>query len=157
MLITALPAVCQTDEDPPVSPVFRTVTINQTTGNTEMTWSLSPSADVAGYVVYLFQDGEGYAIDTIPDPSAASYSVFRPETSYFSESYVIAAIDNAGNISPLSNELNTIFTGSQLDTCNKKIILSWNKYLSYPVTVTGYDVLASVNGECILPCRTCIR
>ena len=147
LLITALPAVCQTDEDPPVSPVFRTVTINQATGNTEMTWSLSPSVDVAGYVVYLFKDGEGYAIDTVPDPSAASYSVFRPETSYFSESYVIAAIDKAGNISPLSNELNTIFTGSQVDTCNKKIILSWNKYLPYPAAVTGYDVLASVNGN----------
>ncbi len=147
LLITASPAVCQTDEDPPVSPVFRTVTINQVTGITEMTWSLSPSPDVTGYVVYIFQDGEGYAIDTIPDRTAISYSVLRPGTSYFSESYVIAAIDTAGNISPLSNDLNTIFTASQLDTCNKKILLAWNNYMSVPVIVTGYDVLTSVNGN----------
>ena len=51
------------------------------------------------------------------------------------------------NISPLSNDLNTIFTESEIDTCNKRINISWNKYSSAPpVKVTGYDVLASVNG-----------
>ena len=136
----------QTDEDPPVSPIFTFVTINPANLQTEMTWSLSPSADVAGYVVYLFRDGEGYAIDTIFDPEATNYSVLRPGTSYYSESYVVSAIDHSGNVSPLSNELHTIFAESEIDTCNKKIMISWNKYLSEPVKVTGYDVFASVNG-----------
>lgn len=145
--VSALPAVSQGDEDPPDSPVFRLVTINQLTGNTEMSWSLSPSPDVAGYVVYSFLNNEGYAIDTILNPNSTFYSVFRPEASYFSEAFVIAAIDTAGNISPLSNELRTIFTRSLIDTCNKKIIISWNKYNPYPSNVTGYEVLASVNGN----------
>jgi len=136
----------QTDEDPPVSPIFNFVTINPVNLQTEMTWSPSPSADVAGYVVYLFRDGEGYAIDTIFDPEATNYSVLRPGTSYYSESYVVSAIDHSGNVSPLSNELHTIFAESEIDTCNKKIMISWNKYLSEPVKVTGYDVFASVNG-----------
>ena len=144
-LLLSFPVFGQIDEEPPVSPVFRMVTINQVTGNTEMTWSLSPSADVAGYIVYIYQNGEGYGIDTLHNPSASFYSVFRPGTGHFSESYVVAAFDTAGNISPLSNDLNTIFTDSRIDTCNKKILISWNKYLSYPVAVTGYDVLASVN------------
>ena len=63
--LVAVPLKGQTDEDPPVSPVFNFVAINQGTGNTEMRWSRSPSPDVAGYVVYLYQDPEGYAIDTI--------------------------------------------------------------------------------------------
>lgn len=145
--VSAIPAFCQADEIPPEKPVFTTVTVNQVTGNTEMTWSLSPSLDVAGYIVYVFQNGEGFAIDTIMNPVASSYSVSRPGTSYFSESYVVAAIDTAGNISPLSNVLQTIFTESRIDTCNKKILISWNKYISVPATVTGYEILASVNGN----------
>jgi len=136
----------QNDETPPVTPIFILVTLNPTTGNAEMTWSPSPSSDVAGYVVYLYKNGEGYAIDTIYDRNATSYSTPRPFTKYFSESYVVAAIDSSGNISPLSNELQTIHSEALADTCSKKIMISWNKYLSSPVKVTGYDVYASVNG-----------
>lgn len=135
----------QTDKDPPKSPVFTFVTINQANGNTEMTWTLSPDNDVAGYVIYLYKDKEGYAIDTIFNPAATFYSVFRPFTAFYSESYVIAAIDSSGNISPLSNELSTIFTDNKIDTCNNRINIFWNKYLSVPVKVTGYDIFASVN------------
>jgi gliding motility-associated-like protein len=136
----------QTDVDPPVSPVFTFVTLDPVTGRSDMNWTLSPSSDVAGYVIYLFRDGEGYAIDTLFDPGATGYSVLRPGTTRYSESYVIAAIDGAGNISPLSNELNTIYTELLPDTCNNSIIISWNKYLPVPVKVTGYDILVSVNG-----------
>jgi gliding motility-associated-like protein len=145
LVFISIPLKGQLDEDPPVSPIFTFVTLDQISGRTEMTWSLSPSGDVAGYVVYLYHDSEGYAIDTIFDPAATGYSVLRPGTNYFSESYVIAAIDYSGNISPLSNELQTIHADSQIDTCNKKIKILWNKYLSEPIRVSGYDVFASVN------------
>jgi gliding motility-associated-like protein len=145
LIFISIPLKGQLDEDPPVSPIFTFVTLDQISGRTEMTWSLSPSGDVAGYVVYLYHDSEGYAIDTIFDPAATGYSVLRPGTNYFSESYVIAAIDYSGNISPLSNELQTIHADSQIDTCNKKIKILWNKYLSEPIRVSGYDVFASVN------------
>jgi gliding motility-associated-like protein len=136
----------QNDETPPVTPIFILVTLNPTTGNAEMTWSPSPSSDVAGYVVYLYKNGEGYAIDTIYDRNATSFSTPRPFTKYFSESFVVSAIDSSGNISPLSNELQTIHSEALADTCSKKIMISWNKYLSFPVKVIGYDVYASVNG-----------
>lgn len=136
----------QTDIDPPVSPVFTFVTLDPVTGRSDMTWTLSPSSDVAGYVIYLYRDGEGYAIDTLFDPGATGYTVLRPGTERYSESYVIAAIDGAGNISPLSNELNTIYAELLPDTCNNRIMVSWNKYLPVPVKVTGYDILVSVNG-----------
>jgi gliding motility-associated-like protein len=136
----------QGDEDPPESPVFTFVTINPSTGKTEMTWILSPDNDVAGYVVYLYRGTEAYAIDTIYDSQATNYSVTRPYTNYYSESYVIAAIDSSLNISPLSNELHTIFIEPEIDSCRNTINITWNRYSSSPVKVTGYDVLISVNG-----------
>jgi gliding motility-associated-like protein len=136
----------QGDEDPPESPVFTLVTINPSNDKTEMRWTLSPDRDVAGYVIYVYRNMEGYAIDTIYDPHATNYSVTRPYTNYFSESYVIAAIDSSLNISPLSNELHTIFIEPEIDSCRNKINITWNKYASTPSKVTGYDVLTSVNG-----------
>ena len=136
----------QTDEDPPDTPVFTYVTINPTNGRTEMIWISSHETDVAGYVIYRFNNGEGYAIDTIYNPTATSFDTLWPYKDIRPESYVIASIDSSGNISPLSNELNTIYEDPVPDTCNKKINIHWNKYLSKPVKVTGYDVFASVNG-----------
>lgn len=135
----------QPDQDVPVSPLLNLVTVNQPEGSVGITWSLSPSPDVSGYVVYSYQNGEGYALDTLHDPTANAY-VKGLASPYFSESFVIAALDSSGNISPLSNELHTIFPKVDLDSCNKKIKVSWNSYSSVPKPVTDYTVLFSVNG-----------
>jgi gliding motility-associated-like protein len=152
LFVVASPSRGQ-DLERPVAPLFTGVTVNSSTGSVEMKWDLSPSTDVAGYVVYQYDTikREGYYIDSLYNPAASSYSAFRPKTAFESESYVIAAFDNSGNISPLSNRLNTIFCKVVLDTCNKKINLSWNKYLSYPYKVSGYDVLVSENNGSFEP------
>ena len=148
MMLALIPAsmVGQGDEDPPESPVFNYVTINEITGRTEMTWSAIPEPDLAGFAVYYYRNGEGYIIDTVFNPSATSFSFLNPYSNDRIESYVIAAFDNSRNISPLSNNLSTIYTDPEIDTCNNRINILWNKYLSIPVKVTGYDVLVSVNG-----------
>jgi gliding motility-associated-like protein len=137
----------QTDNDPPSAPVLDLVTINQTTDNVEISWSLSSSPDVSGYVVYLFRNQEGYALDTIYNPLATGYIREGSGSVYFSESFVVAAIDSSGNISTLSNELNTIHALSQIDTCRKRIDVHWNKYPSFPISVLSYSVLYSINGS----------
>jgi len=147
VLVASAEPVCgQTDEESPVTPVLNLVTVNQLTGNPELTWSLSPSPDVAGYVVYSYQDGEGYALDTLYNPTASSYTYYGSGASYFSEAFVVAAFDSSGNISPLSNELHTIFTEVRIDSCNNKINITWNSYPSQPIDVTGYTIFYSVNG-----------
>jgi gliding motility-associated-like protein len=150
-LIISVPVLSQRDSIRPEAPLFNMLTIDQVTGNVVMTWSLSPSGDVAGYIVYLYQNGAGHPIDSIFNPAANSYTVFRPGISKFSESYVIAAIDSSHNYSPLSNALNTIYAESKQDTCNNRINVTWNKYASTPVNVTGYDVFASINGSSYSP------
>ncbi len=136
----------QVDIEPPAAPLFTLVSVQPENGKTLLNWVSSPSPDVAGYVVYYLRNGAGFVIDTIHDPHATNYFNQGSYSSFLTESYVIAAFDSSGNISPLSNELHTIFTVTQMDTCNKKIIVSWNNYNSNPKKVTGYRVLASVNG-----------
>lgn len=138
----------QPDVDPPVSPVIDLVSVDHSTGYVSISWIRSPSTDVSAYVIYLFKNGRGFDIDTIYDPSADSYIYTGSGSRYFSESFVVAAVDTAGNISPLSlPPLNTIHVSARIDTCNKTITVSWNGYPSVPRQVLGYSLFASVNGE----------
>ena len=147
-LILLLPTrLCgQADLDPPVPPVLQLVSVDQATGNVEITWSVSPSQDVTGYVVYLYFNNEGHELDTIYNPAATNYLRTNSGSVYYSESFVVAALDTAGNISPLSNMLSTVYTSVLIDTCNKRVEVSWNSYSPVPIEVTGYSLYYSVNG-----------
>ena len=107
---------------------------------------MSPSPDIAAYILYSYKNGDGMPLDTIWDPAATSYTLSSTVTKYFSVSYVIAAMRRPTCTSIFSNVLNSIFEEVSIDTCTKKIIVSWNSYQSLPVKVTGYSVLLSVNG-----------
>jgi len=135
----------QTDTIPPKSPVLDLVSVDYLPEDVNLSWSLSPSPDVIGYIVYLFKDNAGYSIDTINDPLSTSYIFSASGSSFYSESFVIAAFDS-GNISPLSNPLTTIFTEAELDSCNRKINITWNSYTDYPKKVLSYTILLSVDG-----------
>jgi gliding motility-associated-like protein len=146
LLFTTLPPLSgQGDIIPPVTPVFSLVTVRPETGKTLLTWQSSTSPDVAGYVIYYFKNGEGFAIDTIHDAGATSYLNLGSFASYKTESYVVAAFDSSGNISPLSNELHTVFIVPLIDTCNKRITITWNSYNNSPKAITGFRILFSIN------------
>lgn len=130
----------------PEPPLLGSVSVEPETGNTVIKWNLSPSTGIAAYVLYTYNNGVGIPFDTIWSPVATSYIHNTPATKYFSISYVVAAHRLPNCVSPLSNYLNTIFTKAEIDTCNKKISLSWNSYRSEPKKVTGYTILASING-----------
>lgn len=137
----------QTDSIRPLAPVLDFVTVNQPTGNVEIFWQPSSSPDVAGYVIYLYNNNEGYVLDTLKSPDATYYLRTGSGTSYYSESFVVAALDTAGNISPLSNSLNTIYAETEIDSCNKKLVIKWNSYKSNPVRVSKYLILVSADGS----------
>jgi gliding motility-associated-like protein len=132
--------------DPPSPPVLTSVTVQPETGNTLFTWTLSPSSGIAAYILYSYKNGDGLAIDTIWDPAATSYSLSSTATKYFSVSYVVAAMRMPRCTSIFSNVLTSIFEGATIDTCLKKIIVSWNSYSSVPIKVNSYTVLFSING-----------
>jgi len=142
----ALLSAGQVDSIRPAAPVLNLVTVNQLTGNVEVSWLPSTSPDVSEYVVYLYRNNEGYALDTLTDQMTDSYIRTGSGASFYSESFVVAAVDTAGNISLLSNALNTIHTAAEIDTCNKRLEIKWNNYPSDPVRVLNYSVFYSVGG-----------
>jgi gliding motility-associated-like protein len=129
-----------------VPPVLTNVTVNHSSSSASLTWTASPSAGVSGYVVYRYRNDEGYAIDTLWNPAALSYTDYSTGALFFSEAYVVAAIDNELNISPLSNELGTVFLTADLDTCNNRIDISWTEYKPVSTEVTGYEIYVSAGG-----------
>src|ERR1035437_9040410 len=69
----------QTNCETPLPPVFTLVSIEPETGITEFTWTLSPSTDVAAYLLYTYHDENGIPRgdiidDTIWNPAATSYN-----------------------------------------------------------------------------------
>jgi len=90
----------QVDSIRPAAPVLNLVTVNQLTDNVEVSWLPSTSPDVSEYVVYLYRNNEGYVLDTLTDQMTDSYIRTGSGASFYSESFVVAAVDTAGNISP---------------------------------------------------------
>jgi gliding motility-associated-like protein len=132
--------------NPPLPPVLTSVSVQPETGNTLFTWTLSPSAGIAAYILYSYKNGDGFALDTIWDPAATSYSLSSTASKYFSVSYVIAAMRKPRCTSIFSNVLNSIYEKVSIDTCLKKIEISWNSYPSFPFKVSDYSVLSSFSG-----------
>ena len=132
--------------DPPLPPVLTLVTVEPETGNTGFTWTPSPSPDIAAYILYSYKNGDGMPLDTLWDPAATSYTLSSTATKYFSVSYVVTAMRLPRCTSIFSNVLNSIFEEASIDTCMRKIIVSWNSYSTLPEKVTNYSVLLSVNG-----------
>jgi gliding motility-associated-like protein len=136
----------------PESPVLTLASVQPETGKTDFTWTLSPSSGIDAYILYSYKNGDGLPLDTIWDPAATKYTLTTTASKYFSVSYTLAAYRKSsvpgevGCASKLSNVLTTIFCSSQIDTCNNKIMVKWNKYSDFPKPVTGYKILVSVNG-----------
>ena len=131
--------------DPPLPPVLTSVSVDYETGNTKFTWTLSPSPEIAAYILYSYKNGDGMPIDTIWDPSAISYISSSTASKYFSVSYVVTAMRLPRCTSIFSNVINSIFEQVAIDTCRKRIAVTWNSYPSIPEKVTGYTVLWSLN------------
>jgi len=136
----------QVKEDVPEPPVLNVVSVDQATGNVEISWSLSPSPGVSAYIVYLYTKSGSTPLDTIWDPSATSYLRTGSGSGYYSESFKVAAYNSEKKISPLSNHLSTIYADAKIDTCNKRITVNWNSYSSTPKEVMEYSLFYSVDG-----------
>jgi gliding motility-associated-like protein len=132
--------------NPTLPPVLTSVSVQPETGNTVFTWTPSPSADIAAYIIYSYNKGDGFALDTIWNPAATSYTLSSTATKYFSVSYVITAMRKPRCTSIFSNVINSIYEKVSIDTCLKKLGISWNSYPSFPFKVSDYSILSSVAG-----------
>lgn len=140
-------SIAQTNCTVPDSVVLNSVSIQPETGITELNWSLSPSSDIAAYIIYTYKDGDGMPVDTLWDPGITSFAYNSTAQKYSSVSYVVAAFRMPVCISPLSNPINTIFCSSEIDTCKKEILVKWNSYPGYPLPVLEYKILVYKDGS----------
>lgn len=147
LIMSSIPVSAQKDCAVPAGSLFTLVSVQPETGYSELSWNLSPSPDIAAYIIYNHNSGYWYAIDTLWDPLATSYLYKSSGTKYFSESYVVAAFRKPVCASPLSNILSTIYCTSQIDTCKKLINIKWNRYSVYPQKVLEYNIMISKNGS----------
>jgi len=153
LFLLSLPVHCafaQNDCEVPSPPELTYVTVLPETTTTVLNWTLSPSSGIAAYIVYIYETRLGnpgfFAIDTLWNPSATSYSDTRIQ--YKSFQYRIAAFRAPVCTSKLSNILSTIFVTTRADTCERKINISWNKYTPpFPQIVSKYTILMSLNGS----------
>jgi hypothetical protein len=95
------------DVFPPVTPTSLEVTIipatQQAPAYVELSWAISPEADLAGYSVYRSDaenaPGERVSTDILPSPTFRDISIL-PGRRYY---YRVSALDRAGNESPKSS------------------------------------------------------
>ena len=131
----------------PSPPTLNFVTTNPANGDVTLSWIPNTSSDIDAYIIYTYNNDAGFSIDTIWNSAATSYTYSTSATKYFSVTYVVAAHRNPNCTSPLSNYLNTIFAEAEIDTCNRKIFIKWDKYFGEPIEVKSYAVMSSVNGN----------
>jgi gliding motility-associated-like protein len=158
IVLTGNYGLCQVNCTVPLAPILTSVSVIPESGNVNLRWSPSPSENISAYIIYYYSpENDGWIAleDTIWNPSARSYNYTNSIANLKSMRFVVAAYRNsliagsAGCPSELSNSLNTIYSESSIDTCNKQITLKWNSYSDRPLNVTGYDIVVSSDGNSV--------
>ncbi|MCL2132679.1 MAG: gliding motility-associated C-terminal domain-containing protein, partial [Lentimicrobiaceae bacterium] len=136
-----------TDFITPSIPQLDSVSINHTTGNTELGWNRGTDSDVFGYIIYIFNDGKWEVVDTVMGAETTFFIDTLNDANDSIQRYRIASIDTCRNASPMGAVHNTMKSeASVVNECNRAINLSWNAYLGMPDSLTCYRIWVSVNG-----------
>jgi len=137
------------DFTPPSVPQLDSVSINPTTGKTELGWNRSPESDVFGYIIYISdkqENGKWEIVDTVFGAEITYYIDNKHDANDTIRYYRIAAIDTCRNASPMGNVHNTLLPSVSIKMCNFAIFLSWNTYNGMPDSITSYQIWVSING-----------
>ena len=154
ILISCFFSALGQDFTKPDPPILDSVSVDQSTGNVHISWVLSPSPDVKGYIIYRNKNTIWLAFqDTIMSATTNYYlnlttnSLHPAEASSHIELYEVAAFDSSMNISLKSAEHNTIYAFPYFNKtdCPSKINISWNSYINWEGGVSQYKIFLSVN------------
>jgi len=110
-----------------------------------ISWLPSPSGDVVGYIIYIFNGASWDSVGGINNASVSSFIHNNPAAEFGSQRYSIAAFDSCGNVSNIGVSHNTLFTTADLDVCRGAIDVRWNPYLNMPGGTLQYNIYASEN------------
>lgn len=151
------------DQTAPAVPAITGVTVNPTTGQAELNWSVNTSGDTDGYIVYSCNGSTVNLIDTIFGINNTQFSDLLSNPSSGPECYLLSAIDTcysgvppSPNTSPTGSVCNcTIFLSPAAYTlCDTSIDFSWSAYTGWSSSVDYYVVMHSLDGINFTPVDT---
>ena len=135
-----------TDFTPPATPQLDSVSINPSTGKTELGWERGYDSDVFGYIICILDNGIWKVIDTVMGAEITHYIDNVYDANNNMQQYRIAAIDTCRNASPMGAIHNTMLLSATTGKCDS-IFLLWNPYNGMPDGVTNYRIWVSENGS----------
>lgn len=138
----------QQDSILPAVPVPVNVTVDPYTGSSTIRWIPSASTDVERYIIYASDLLYGFlAIDSVDASHSSEYVDANSYARYRSTGYRVAARDSAGNRSPMSEPLWTVFLAAENDSCFSRINLSWTPHSNLIHPSDRYELWISAAGE----------
>jgi gliding motility-associated-like protein len=151
------------DQTAPAIPTITSVTVNPATGQAELNWSVNPSGDTDGYIVYACNGTTVNLIDTVFGINNTQFSDLLSTPSAGPECYLLSAIDTcysgtppSPNTSPTGSVCNcTIFLSPSTYTlCDTSIDFSWSAYSGWNSGVDYYVLVHSIDGVNFNPVDT---
>ncbi len=140
LLIVNISAIAQNNLPDP--PKFKSASVipESSPATVKLTWNPSDSTDVAGYIVYKIVDNITTTLDTVRGRNTTSYEYTGSSANTISERFRMAAFDNDGYKSTITDPHATILMSLTYDKCERKATLSWSPYTGWGQNITNYRI-----------------
>lgn len=140
LLIANISAIAQNNLPDP--PKFKSASVipESSPATVKLTWNPSDSTDVAGYIVYKIVDNITTTLDTVRGRNTTSYDYIGSSAGTISERFRMAAYDNDGYKSTITDPHATIFMTMSYDKCGRTATLSWSPYLGWGQEIVNYRI-----------------
>ncbi len=140
LLIVNISAIAQNNLPDP--PKFKSASVipESSPATVKLMWNPSDSTDVAGYIVYKIVDNITTTLDTVRGRNTTSYDYIGSSAGTISERFRMAAYDNDGYKSTITDPHATIFMTMSYDKCGRTATLSWSPYLGWGQEIVNYRI-----------------
>lgn len=140
---------CYAQQNLPIAPEIKYVSIDKDNGFVHMEWDASPSANIESYIMSTVRYSGPHKLtatyfDTVP--GNVLHYAYHPDTPG-SRMYVVIALDTFGNESLIGNDFHKpVSLEIKYDSCSSSMLLSWDNYIGWNNQLSGYRVFYR-NGE----------
>ncbi len=129
----------------PSTPLFDTMSVDDN-NRALMSWNVSTSSDVEGYVIYQFNGASWIPVDSVLGINNTGYNYLSSNAGLGVEQYRLAAYDSCGNISPQGAVFSTMHLTASADICARSAILSWTAYSTFAGGLAHYRIFQATAG-----------
>ena len=110
----------------------------------QVSWNISPSPEVAFYIVYRITPNGTIPIDTVFSGTTYTDTEANPENQ--EEFYYVLAADECGNTSIFDDPHHTIKLETSVSSCEQSIALSWGLYENWTNGIGIQEIWVSIDG-----------